>query len=140
MEIRDAIVQLARIDQGLVTVQEVILRRTVSFGVEQARKRSSGPFSLYELAEMDHPYAVRHGMPLLDPSIINEQTGRFKASWQGEIGVSSGRVSNASDVADYLDQGTDTMFRRPIGDALEAEMEGFAEADAIEQVRRIVAN
>jgi hypothetical protein len=33
-----------------------------------------------------------------------------------------GRLSNASDVADFLDQGTTRMHRRPIREQIEAEL------------------
>ena len=70
---------------------------------------------------MDHPYAVRHGKPLLPPEIINTQSGEFKAAWYMDAPRStdggktiSGSVINDSEVADYLEFGTKKMFARPL--------------------------
>ena len=98
--------------------------RAIDDGLEEARRRSSGRYSLTDLARMDHPYARRHGSPRLDPSVINSQSGVFRSAWRGDNpmatdGAVSGRIFNDSAVADYLDKGTRTMFARPIGAAVE---------------------
>jgi len=98
--------------------------RAIESGLEEARRRSSGRYSLAELARMDHPYARRHGSPRLDASTINVQSGVFRSAWRsddpraGEAPI-AGRIFNDSAVADYLDNGTRTMFARPIGTAVE---------------------
>lgn len=100
----------------------------IEHGLEDAReeaiRRSSGPYSLAELAAMDHPYARRHGTPLLDPSIVNDQTGGFRSRWRSPEIIRfgpevSGRIVNDADVADWLQNGTPTMVPRPIAEAVE---------------------
>lgn len=90
-----------------------------------AKWESSGPFSGRALAAMDHPYARRHGRPLLDPSIVNVQSGLFRQSWQVERkafakGGDQFTVANRTSYADYLDQGTRFMFARPIATVVKA--------------------
>ena len=89
---------------------------------------SSGPYSLQKLADMDHPYAKRHGTPQLDPSIINLQTGRFRSSWATEAviwtgGYSVARLINDNPVADKLRLGTQFMFARPVDVRVATETE-----------------
>jgi hypothetical protein len=91
----------------------------------QARLKSAGTYSLADLADMDHPYAKRHGTPLLDPSTINIQSGRFISSWKQMPITSSGGaivgiIVNESVEADYLKDGTRYMFKRPIDVEVEA--------------------
>lgn len=95
----------------------------------KAIEMSSGDVSRSDLRKLDNPYAKRHGFPLLDASIINEQTGFLKSNWRMEI-VSSlkslkvdGAVINDTWYIDYLVQGTKTMFSRPIDKVLEQYME-----------------
>ena len=99
---------------------------SIGYGLAEATRRSSGGISTRQQAKEDHPYAVRHGAPLRDPSIINEQTGVFKRGWEDDLAtlsdtgsVARARLSNQTEVADYLNEGTRTMFRRPIADKLE---------------------
>jgi hypothetical protein len=91
-----------------------------------ARQRSLGPHSTATLAAMDHPYARRHGSPLLDPSVINVQSGDFLAGWEeAPVRAAGGRISggiyNADPKADLLEGGTDVMFARPIAPATAQE-------------------
>lgn len=47
-----------------------------------AFRYSSGPFTLKQLRRMGHPYARRHPKPLLDPGVINVQSGAFRSAWR----------------------------------------------------------
>lgn len=94
-------------------------RATGKKAFEMVYIKSSGPFSYAMLAAMDHPYATRHGAPQSDPSTINTQTGRFRASWMlnnpgwvNNVLVTS--VTNDNPVSFYLKNGTRIMFNRPI--------------------------
>jgi hypothetical protein len=99
------------------TSLEDALERTLA----TADRRSSGPFSLSELARRDHPYAQRHPRPLLEPSMVNEQTGAFRRMCEKRrLSRLHGQVVNDSPVAKFF-EGTETMVERPIGEAVEAE-------------------
>lgn len=89
---------------------------------------SSGPYSLGDLARMDHPFATRHGTALLDPATINVQSGRFREDWEAlpliiQRSAIHMLVVNRNPVADYLKYGTRTMLPRPIEEAVEADAE-----------------
>lgn len=98
---------------------------------DEAERFSGGPLQARDLARMDHPYARRHGSPRLNPDLVNQQdagedTGRFAASWVAEGPEVDGDelVSSLFNVdpkaAEFLEDGTDTMFpRRPHEAALE---------------------
>lgn len=75
---------------------------------------SSGDITTAQLRREDHPYAKRHGAPRRDPSRINTQTGSFRSMWRAVGTAIGGQVLNDSRVADWLEQGTDTMFARPV--------------------------
>lgn len=89
--------------------------------------RSSGTYSLADLAEDDHPYAKRHGYPQLDPGTINAQTGAFRADWDArKIDHLHSQVTNSNPVAKYLvtedGQGTRTMFHRGVDEAAQDDL------------------
>jgi hypothetical protein len=87
-----------------------------------ALERSSGPFSSEQLADMDHPYARRHGYPLLDPGTINVQTGAFKAHWRRErVADDHYQVVNDDEKAEKILFGDFWTFNRPIDEAVEAD-------------------
>lgn len=91
-----------------------------------AQRWSSGPFSSKELAKRDHPYARRHGRPLLSPARINVQTGVFRASWVGTTQYRNDgavvRLFNTDPkAAKYLEPGTSRMFARPLDAAVARE-------------------
>jgi hypothetical protein len=90
---------------------------------QYARNLSSGPFTSSQLAAMDHPFAVRHGSPRLDPGVINKQTGLFYRSWVADrVRLPDGSLSlvvrNRAPYAPYLEHGTSTAFARPLEDRL----------------------
>lgn len=100
--------------------QAELIRDTEIDLLKTARRWSSGPFSLAELATRDHPYARRHGRPLLSSARINVQTGVFRDSWVASAAVIPGvgvgvRLYNTDDKASrFLEGGTEHMFARPI--------------------------
>ena len=103
-------------------------------GLKAARKDSSGTLSCAQMRKEDHPYARRHGRPLRPAGIINKHRGVFYDAWlafesTSASGEPSGRLMNDSDVTEFLDKGTKSMFRRPIKDNVEAEMD-FAALEA----------
>jgi hypothetical protein len=101
-------------------------------GVREGVVLSSGSLSYGDLKSLDHPYARRHGMPLLPPEYINHHPGgTFRDAWekrgprwQGDDLV--GSVENHDPVADYLTQPSGApkskMFARPIDKLVEAGM------------------
>ena len=80
---------------------------------------SSGTRTLAQLAQMDHPFARRNPIALLDPGIINMQTGAFKRDWKSSFSGMSGEVSNSNFVVPFLTEGTKFMHVRPIDKAVE---------------------
>lgn len=123
--------------------------------LEEARRDalaySSGPLSLTTLRKRDHPYAKRHGpmgnpnaMPGGDPAIVNVQSGAFKSAWHVDHPQMSdsgrairGRISNQSQVADWLQFGTRFMVPRPIAQAVEASLASHAAEEVSRAERRL---
>ena len=108
------------------------VNETTTKGLAEAQVMSQGPNSLGALAREDHPYAKRHGFPLRNPAIINEQTGKFLRDWKREDATAvsdsiEGSILNENPVADYLKDGTKFMFARPIDQVVSAKMEVFLE-------------
>lgn len=95
--------------------------------VSDARRLSSGTRSSARLRQMDHPYARRHGTPLLPPEIINVQSGEFLSAWHRRRTSEGGQVINDSSVADFLKSGTPRMFARPIDIVLTTKLADHAE-------------
>lgn len=102
-------------------VREVVNSEQKSLGYAEnlAHKYSDGFLSYDDLEAMDHPYAIRHGAPQEDPTVINKHTGDFDAAWKTLPPTVSGGVLhsvliNFSRVADFLKNGTRFMFARPI--------------------------
>lgn len=111
---------------------------TIEQAVQVARERSSGPFSLSQLAKKDFPYAKRHGSPLLPPDMINAQSGEFRDAWTGRMtGARTGEIRNDAPHADFLQFGTKHMFRRPIKEAVEAEAEQILTTELAESFSRL---
>ena len=101
--------------------------------LETAHRFSSGTLTYPDLERLDHPYARRHGVPLLPPEIISTHTNQFRSSWRSEDPHDEGddtlvtSIYNVDPKADYLDQSQGhprtRMFARPIADAVLAEVE-----------------
>ena len=142
-----AAIRLIRKDIGSAAVRAV--NRTLTELKAEAVKMSSGPFKTAQLRKNKwHPYAKRHGTPLLDPALINVQdpVSGFRSNWAtsrarltdpGSSGVlASGRLFNDDEIADILDEGTPTMFRRPIRDHLEVEAVRLLNRNLEREIRR----
>lgn len=90
------------------------VQKTVNEGLKEAIWWSSGTLSSNQLRKMDHPFARRHGSPLIDPTRINVQSGEFIEAWQGTHQGLKGLIINDSEHADQLKYGTERAFARPI--------------------------
>lgn len=114
------------------------IKRIEGRAVTRLRYWSSGSFSLETLRRVfDHPYAVRHGYPKLDPSIINTHRGTVRDGWLAHLPMVDGaelEFENTSYVYNaYLKDGTYKMFERGgIEDEVRREMEGISQ-EIIEQ-------
>lgn len=116
------------------------LNKALEDGKQDALEYSSGYFSSKDLAKRDHPFARRHGSPLLPTEIINEQSGEFKGSWRIERVImpgEGGQLINDSKVADFLQYGTKTMFDRPIVVVLVKKIADHAEKRLNEAGRQL---
>lgn len=112
---------VSQIRGALLAEAERLVQRAADAGLEAAMLWSSGSQSLSDLRRQDHPYARRHGTPLLDPSRINVQSGQFRAAWESRGGGLQRSVVNESEVADYM-KGTRSMVSRPIWERIEEAM------------------
>ena len=115
-------------------------------GLEDAQVLSQGPISLGQLRKEDHPYARRHGFPLREPFVINEQTGAFLRDWKTEEpevngDTVDGWILNQNPVAGYLTQPDGspktTMFRRPIDAMVAGTTEIHLENRIMANLRRL---
>lgn len=128
MNIRQAQSALKKIKADVRRERVWAVERALQKGRDDAQIMSSGPLTAWNRRTLDYPYARRHGprgwtvaMPGGTPAIINEGRGVFKRAWfydpprvtDGGRTV-NGRLTNASDVADYLQFGTKNMVQRPI--------------------------
>lgn len=126
--IRESIAQLEKLRDVIDSGAEAGLHDLVDHGVEVARRLSSGSeitgnLSQADLNRMDNPYARRHGRPRLQPGIINMQRGVFYAAWKSAVlGGNYAKIVNDSDVADFLQFGTEFMFERPIAQLVEQRL------------------
>jgi hypothetical protein len=83
-----------------------------------ARAYSSGPYSTAQLRMLGHPYARRAPRPPGKPSVINKQTGAFRAAWRVVKTGTQIRVVNDSRLAPLFSRGTRYMIRRPVARAV----------------------
>lgn len=124
MDIRQAIAFLGSLENTIQMGASDGVDDLTDFGVQTAQEFSSGNESSAALARADHPYAKRHGSPRRAPHIINKQRGVFFEAWMAaRKSERDWQIINDSDVADFLRDGTATMFERPIDDAVEFVME-----------------
>lgn len=101
---------------------EKIIRRGIRRGMEILRKRtlrrlytySSGPYSSKELRALHHPYATRHGAPMLNPSRINVQGVQgVREEWKASVAFTELTFENDHPIYQrFLRDGTHKMFRR----------------------------
>lgn len=105
-------------------IMKAIRKANHNFGIEmrrEAKEMSSGPYSLYVLRKMGHPYARRHGKSLLPADVINVQSGSFRKSWRIRTSTSTKEskleLYNDSPHAIYIrfaGTGGSKMVARPI--------------------------
>lgn len=114
--------------------------------LDKAVELSNGGYSLAQLEAMDHPYARRHGMPLLPPEIINKQTGNFQRAWKKENASVSGskvkaKITNYDRKADYLTQPrgwpSTKMFQRPVDKEVETFWEDTLKKQIEDRIKQI---
>lgn len=103
---------------------------------QQAVAHSSGTLTPEQSAAMGYAYSRRHPRPLLDPGIINVQTGELRASWTfngpTEAGDSvGGYVFNVDPKADEVERGDARVWDRPIAEKVAR--------DAAPAVERIIS-
>jgi len=134
-------------DELAKSVMDAMTEAT-KFGYQNAQIMSQGTESLGQLRAADHPYARRHGLPLRDPAIINEQTGDFLRSWinpapERNGDVVEGSIENDNWVADYLTQKPgrmgkyrSKMFKRPIDDEVEAITKTALETSLVKHLQK----
>lgn len=126
MTVKQARNQIVRLKTDIRRDTRSAVQRALNAGEREAKRMSSGHLTLADLAKRDHPYAKRHG-PLGNPSkmpghtrsVINVQSGEFRADWMAGAAVLQGssvggRLQNLNPVADFLQYGTESMVRRPI--------------------------
>lgn len=119
----------ARLDRN---IRQAMLDTTKDV-LQTAVQHSQGRYTLAQLAQLGHPYAVRHlfatqggGAPF-GGSVINYQTGVFAASWtwsapvRDSAGYYRSRVWNRAPYASFLEQGTLLMWARPINAVIATE-------------------
>lgn len=135
-------------------------------GRDIGRDLSGGPFSLQQLAEMGHPYAVRHAQmaaragvsrrtyvkavwgtsSLAAAYIINRQSGEFQRAWKAQ-GASAFRgglrshVVNRDRAAGFLagkDRPRSRMIRRPIDEQVVKLLRPIMEQNVSDAVGRAV--
>jgi hypothetical protein len=100
---------------------KVAERKSARAGQGIAVRLSSGTMTPADLVQRDHPYAVRHGMAMLPPEVINVISGGFRSAWKPQYGDWNGdsmtnSIVNDSPVAKYM-AGTKYMLPRPIDEA-----------------------
>lgn len=129
---------MGKVEKAVHTAE---LRTARGPGVKIAQQLSSGFRSSSMLAAMDHPYATRHGEPLLDPEIINKQTERFKDAWKAMDKPSAGgsvpTLYNDDPAAKFLEHGTETMAKRPIEEVIKPMVQPFREKNIKDELSKL---
>ena len=115
--------------------RRAMYRSTVE-ALRYARGVSSGPFSLRDLAHLDHPYAARHGQVTgaVHPFWVNKQSGRFERAW---LVMDVNRIKNPTYYASWLLTGTKKMLGRPYADAIREEWFRLRAAEIQREMARI---
>jgi hypothetical protein len=130
------------ITDAIELTNQRLMREILKYGLGYSLMMSSGGLSSEDLAEMDHPYATRHGSPKEPPEIINKQTGVFFDSWGIRVFSRSAQIYNDAPYAEELRDGKMWVFARPILDVVESAMEdelAFLEAEANEELSMMFA-
>lgn len=110
---------IAEVEREILAEANRTVRTSIAHGMREAKKQSDGPLSPVDKVRMDHPYAKRHGSPLVGLLPINQVSGEFYRDWDqsvptGKGSQPTGRLFNFNEKADFLKDGTDKMFARPI--------------------------
>lgn len=144
MTVKQARSQVVRLRSELRADVANVVSVTLQKTREEAVRLSSGPLTPQRLRQLDHPYAKRHGplgrvsvMPGRTRAVINVGSGEFRSAWQRTAvklvpGGAEGSILNESEVADYLEFGTELMVRRPITERLE----DFVHNTAVKELER----
>jgi hypothetical protein len=113
---------LDRFERDLVRRVQRGEQKSAREGVQFAKTRSQGPLTYSDLRKRDHPFAVRHGTPTAEPAVINRHSGVFERSWRLKPQPSGAApvIENIASYAPYLEHGTQSMFRRPIDQSIQA--------------------
>lgn len=135
----DFLDDLKALNHALPVIGSQMAMGAADLGIQIAREQSSGPYSSAQLAAMDHPYATRHGSPMLDPSMINEQSGAFRAHWQAVRYGMGAQIFNDAFYAKWLEEGTPTMFARPAGLVIEGRLQVQAPGELTPKFDRMVS-
>lgn len=130
---------LQSLNHALPVIATQLSTSAAELGVRIAREQSSGPYSSAQLAAMDHPYATRHGSPMLAPWIINEQSGAFRSHWQYVAKGIGAQIFNDTYYAKWLEEGTPTMFARPAGLVIEGRLQYQAPGELTPKFDRLVS-
>ena len=121
-----------QLQKAIDTALKDAVREATQATLRRAKVVSSGTRTLAQLASMDHPFAQRHPVPLLEPAIINMQSGAFKRDWKKRTSGLVGFVENDNPVVPFLTEGTRFMHIRPIDKALQV----YADMALIEAAKR----
>lgn len=122
--------------QDVVTAANRAGESTAQVVLKAAREQSSGTVKAHQFRERtgdDHPFAKRHGTPLLPVAVLNVQSGRLLESWEiRRIVTFNGQilyvVRNSAPYAQHLQFGTKSMFARPLVPAIQAKTRGTEQA------------
>lgn len=120
----------AKFERGLASASKKAQTQTL----EKGMKMASGGVSLSELRRRDHPFATRHGSPMMPLLPVNKHRGDFYRSFYASGSEGRLTVVNDARVAKWLDEGTRVMFGRHFRKFLE----GFATKVVRAEVARAV--
>ena len=114
--------------------------RVIQEAMRLAVTYSSGPYKQAELTAAGHPYSRRAPNASYDPTIINAQSGVFRASWvvpaqEHTAGGILTRCINTDPKAAYM-LGTDRMVPRRIDTRVLTEIMPRREAGLRDAVKR----
>jgi len=113
--------------KDIVTASNRAGASTARVVAKEAKAQSSGPVKTRNFTKVTgdpHPFARRHGSPLLPAEILNKQTGLLARSWYiMRIAKADGEiiyvVRNTAPYAKFLQSGTENAFARPVDIAVE---------------------
>lgn len=130
---KDASRRLHKLAREIARGEENLIQTTGEDLYDTARRFTSGSLLPKDLARMDHPYAMRHGTPRLNPGYLNIKTGAVFNAWVLQFRrTTNGRMAvvfNTDEIArEFLEPGTFRMFVRPVADQVMANVRPRFEA------------